>query len=376
MLKNLWDSGLLLGSGLFLILLSPVIVLFKLLDRLQRRRMQGRPAISTQAAVVTGTLAILSILLLSYLRFLPPLLSNSQKTAILIDQGENLTSVATQLKQDGVINSTTLFKLTARLLGKDRRIQAGRYEFNTGQSMLSVLGQLSDGKASAMEVTIAPGLTARQIAKAYQDLIGVDSARFVELTQSREFIQTLDLPVENLEGFLFPETYNFRWKTPEEQILKTMLAQFKKVLFEKLQYRQSGIVKDELSDLVTLASLIQKEGQATEEFPLIAAVFRNRLKIDMPLQCDPSILYVLPPLKRSVRPKDLEIDSPYNTYKYYGLPPGPICNPGQEALKAALHPADVKYLYFVHRGDGTHIFSKTLEEHNRAVWRLRKNNSS
>jgi UPF0755 protein len=257
--------------------------------------------------------------------------------------------------------------------GLDTKIYAGRYEFQSGQSMFSILSQLSKGGATAINVTIPPGLEIKQVAGILHHQIGTDSLLLVQLTQDTLFLRGFGLQVKNLEGFLFPETYNFYWKPKEEEVIQTMVSQFRRVVFNDLGYRPSGIRRNELKDLVTLASLIEKEGLKSEEYPLISAVFHNRLKRDMPLQCDPTILYVLPPLNRPIRPEDLQIDSPYNTYKYYGLPPGPICNPGREALKAAMNPAEVQYLYFVHRGDGTHIFSNTLEEHNRAIWQLKKN---
>ena len=295
---------------------------------------------------------------------------------MVVGQGESFGQIASRLEENGLINSPFLFKLSAKLLGKDRRIFAGKYDFKSSQSMFSILRQLSRGGATAINVTIPPGLTIRQIAGYCSRQLGTDSLRFIELTKNPEIIRSLVLPVKDLEGFLYPETYNFYWKTPEEETIREMVAQFKRVLFDELGYRPVGVVKNELINLVTLASLIEREAYKNEEFPLVSAVFHNRLKRDMPLQCDPTILYVLPPLNRPIMPEDLKIDSPYNTYKHYGLPPGPICNPSKRALAAALKPAQVNYLYFVHRGDGTHIFSNTLEEHNRAIWMLKKDKNS
>jgi len=375
-LRKIWHWGVLLGSGLALILLWPVVLILKLWERVKFGRQMPGKIFRTRIVATAGVLLILLVWFLFYFRFLPSPRATDEIIPLVINQGESFRQIAGRLKDVDLIKSTLLFRGTAKIMRLDRKIFAGRYDFKSGQSMFAILRQLSKGGATAINVTIPPGLTARQIGKIFRETIGADSARFVQLTEDRLFIQSLDLPVKNLEGFLFPETYNFYWKTKEEEIIREMVAQFKRVLLNELDYHPTGILKDEMKNLVTLASLIQKEGFKPEEFPLISAVFHNRLKIDMPLQCDPTILYVLPPLNRPIMPEDLQIDSPYNTYKHYGLPPGPICNPGKEALEAALHPASAKYLYFVHRGDGTHTFSNTLEEHNRAIWLLKKNKNS
>jgi UPF0755 protein len=372
-LRKILHWAILLGSGLALILLWPVALILKLWERVKFRRQMPGKLFGPRIVIAAGILLIFVLWFLSYFRFLPSPGASEEIIPLVINQGESFKQIASRLNDVDLIKSTLLFRGTAKIMGLDRKIYAGRYDFKNGLSMFAILKQLSKGGATAINVTIPPGLTVRQIAKIFRETIGADSSRFLLLTEDRLFIQSLDLPVKNLEGFLFPETYNFYWKTKEEEIIQNMAAQFKRVLFNELDYRPSGILKDEVKNLVILASLIQKEGFKPEEFPLISAVFHNRLRIDMPLQCDPTILYVLPPLNRPILPEDLQLKSPYNTYKHYGLPPGPICNPGKEALEAAMHPASAKYLYFVHRGDGTHIFSHTLEEHNRAIWQLKKN---
>ncbi len=375
-LKNLWQWAMLLGSGLVLILISPVILVLKLWDIIKFPQPKPLAIFKPKIIAISVTLIVILLVVLSYFRFLPAPSVSNQTTPLVINQGESFKQIASRLKEFDLIRSTLLFRGTAKIMGLDRKIYAGRYEFQSGQSMLAILRKLSKGGATAINVTIPPGLTVKQIARIYREQIGTDSTRLVLLCEDRLFVQSLELPVKHLEGFLYPETYNFYWKPKEEEIIQTMVGQFKQVLFNDLGYHPSGILKNELTHLVTMASLIEKEGLRSEEFPLISAVFHNRLRRDMPLQCDPTILYVLPPLNRPIKPEDLQIDSPYNTYKSYGLPPGPICNPGKEALKAAMHPAEAKYLYFVHRGDGRHIFSNTLEEHNRAIWQLKKNKSS
>jgi UPF0755 protein len=375
-LKQIWQWAVMLGSGLVLLLLSPFVMLFKLLYSFKRGGQTTGLFFTIRQISIAAAVLVLLAIALAYFRFFPLRLFSTETIPLVIGQGESFGQIAGRLDEVGLISSPFLFKLTAKFLGKDRKIYAGKYDFKSGQSMFSILEQLSKGGATAINVTIPPGLTIRQIAGQCSKQIGTDSVRFVELTKNPDLIRSVDLQVKDLEGFLYPETYNFYWKTPEEEIIKEMATQFKEVLFDGLGYRPSGVVKNELTDLVVLASIIEREAYKTEEFPLVSAVFHNRLKRDMPLQCDPTILYVLPPLHRPIMPEDLKIDSPYNTYKYYGLPPGPICNPSKRALAAALNPAPVNYLYFVHRGDGTHIFSNTLEEHNRAIWMLKKDKNS
>lgn len=374
-LGKAWHWIILLGSGLVLILLSPVVIILKILEKLQIYQMRPTKVARPKVLVIAGVLFVL-LLLLFYFQFLPSFWYSADTVLMTIHPGESFSEIATRLKELDLVSSPAVLKLTAEILNLDKKIYAGQYEFQTGQSIFSILDRLSKGGATAINVTIPPGLTVKQIAGIFQDKIGADSGRLVQLTADKTFIQSLDLEAQNLEGFLFPQTYNLYWKTSAEEIIRTMVSEFKKVVFEELHFRPTGVLQGELRDLATVASLIEKEGFKAEEYPLISAVFHNRLKIDMPLQCDPTILYVLPPLNRPIMPEDMELDSPYNTYRHYGLPPGPICNPGKEALQAALNPADVKYLYFVHRGDGTHIFSNSLEEHNRAIWLLKKNKNS
>ena len=283
--------------------------------------------------------------------------------------GEPFRITSQRLAAAGVIRHAWLLRWWARWWGLDRLVRSGDYRFDKPLSPREVLALLRSATAALSRVTIPEGSTLNQVAEllAVGGFGGAD--QFLCLGRDADVLQRLDLPASGLEGYLFPDTYAFTWSTPTRQILATMVERFHEQI-DTLQQRrlQAGMREDEM---VILASLIEKETGAAEERPLISAVFHNRLRIGMPLQSDPTTVYGRdvpgPPTAA-----DLAVDSPYNTYRHAGLPPGPICNPGRAALEAAVAPANVPYLYFVARNDGTHEFSRTLEEHNRAVARFQR----
>jgi UPF0755 protein len=220
-------------------------------------------------------------------------------------------------------------------------------------------------------VTIPEGLTLKQIAGILKKEIQIDSTDFMRVAENRQFAQSMGISASDLEGYLFPDTYKLSWGMSSEKIAQMMVEQFKKTFTDSLLKRAQEI-NFSLLEVVTLASLIEAEAKDGKEREIISAVYHNRLKRGMLLQCDPTVIYGLPDVDRALVLEDLEIDSPYNTYKYPGLPPGPIGNPGKASLLAALYPAPVDYLYFVAKGDGTHVFSTTLEEHNRARSKIKQ----
>jgi UPF0755 protein len=185
------------------------------------------------------------------------------------------------------------------------------------------------------------------------------------------FTQGMGITASNLEGYLFPDTYRLSWSTTPEKVAQVMVEQFRKTITDSLM-RRAEEIGFSLAQVVTLASMIEAEAKDGNERDLISAVYHNRLRRGMLLQCDPTVIYALPKLDRPLLLKDLEVDSPYNTYRYPGLPPGPICNPGKASILAALYPAGVNYLYFVATGEGSHIFSATLAQHNLARARVKR----
>jgi len=318
---------------------------------------------------------ILPLCYLSTVVFLPPWDNLTGQTCIVeIRRGLNVRQIGQILHQKGVIRSPWEFTFSARLLGWDDQLKAGRYEIPLGKSNYKILKMLVEGKLSSQRVCIPEGTTAREIASILRREIQIDSTRFMQLVNDGLFCRKLGIEANSLEGYLFPDTYDFYWGMREEAVIEKLVETFKKVMDDSLQERAQELGMT-VHQVVTLASIIEGEAMVEEEKPLISAVYHNRLKRGMRLQADPTIQYIIKDGPRRLLKEDLEIDSPYNTYKYPGLPPGPVNNPGRRSIIAALYPAPVDYLYFVARGDGSHVFSRTLREHliaKRAFDRIRR----
>jgi len=285
---------------------------------------------------------------------------------VKIERGEPVASIANELKEKGVIPNERLFIVWARLLSVERKIHWGRYLFELPQSPREVLDQMLLGKGAFRRITVPEGLTVMEIATLLEGAAITRKDRFLAEARDPLVLARLGLEDQGIEGYLFPDTYYFTPRTTAQEILLAMAGQFRGNFNQSMQYksREMGL---SLHQAVTLASLIEKETGNEAERPLISAVFHNRLKRKIPLQSDPSVIYGLKRYSGHLTRRDLQSPSPYNTYRVAGLPPAPICNPGLASLRAALFPARVPYLYFVSRNDGSHLFSGTLEEHNRAV---------
>ena len=293
--------------------------------------------------------------------------------SLYVNKGNNLHQVVNKLKEQKIFIQPTFFLTYAELFKIDRRIHVGKYDLNKGITLAELTEKLTTGKGSSLDVTIPEGLNFKQIAGILKNQAGVDSAGFVEVASDTSFIGELNLDAPNLEGYLFPNTYKSYWGMEPKDVAKIMVKELSNILGDSLIRRMEQI-NFSLYQALTLASLIEAEAQNPEERPIISAVYHNRLNKNMLLQCDPTVIYALPDLDRPLVLKDLEIDSPYNTYKYTGLPPGPINNPGKASIQAALYPANVDFLYFVAKGDGSHIFSSTLEEHSLAKIKIKREN--
>lgn len=278
--------------------------------------------------------------------------------------------MASLLEREGLIRSRSAFLLLGRSQSADRKIHAGEYELNASMLPGDILARLLTGQVVLHPMTIPEGLTAVQIA----DLVaqhGVDRAEFLRLTQDRPFIDSLGISARTLEGYLYPDTYKFPRGVKAREVIVAMVDHLKVVMGPEFKARAKELNMTD-HEVLTLASVIEKETGAGTERPEISAVFHNRLKKHIPLQSDPTVIYGLPNFDGNIHKKDLSSPSPYNTYRVSGLPPGPIANPGIEAIKAALHPSGSRALYFVSRNDGTHHFSSTLTEHNEAVEKYQK----
>jgi UPF0755 protein len=320
--------------------------------------------LTTLAAAATSALLFFGFLLV-YICYAAP--HNSPPTAeVRVEQGEAFASVVRKLREQKVITNENLFSMWARLTGVEKKIHWGLYRFDAPLPPREVLNRMIMGKGVFQSVTIPEGLTVKEIADLLATLQIVDKEQFLAEAADPELLASLGLQDTGIEGYLFPNTYHFTPATPARDILFAMAEQFRKV-FNPLLDQQSEEIELTPHEIITLASIIEKETGIEAERPLVSAVFYNRLKFHMPLQSDPTVIYGLKEFNGNLTKKDLQASNPYNTYRIPALPPGPICNPSLSSLKAALHPAQVPYLYFVSKNDGTHLFSETLEAHNQAV---------
>lgn len=312
-----------------------------------------------------GVLSIL-LVLFGWILFSPVVTGDEQtRHAVEIQRGLSFDRIMQLLRIEDIIQHDFKPRFVARVLGLRSKLKAGRYELEGGLSSYRLLRKLVAGEVTNITVTIPEGLQSRQIAALLAKEVGLDSASFVALVNDVEFTSQLGVQATSLEGFLFPNTYRLPFGITPQRVIRLLVHEFHRQFNDSLRSRAlQG--KYSLLELVTLASIIEGEAVIDSERPIISAVYRNRLRRGMRLQADPTIQYIVNDGPRRLLKKDLAIDSPYNTYKYSGLPPGPINNPGLASLMASFNPAKVGYLYFVANGDGSHTFSKTLTEHLRA----------
>lgn len=284
---------------------------------------------------------------------------NAAPASVVLPRGMSVAAIADKLAEDGVIDNPLMFRLAVRVLEQDRHLKAGEYAFPAQVTPRGVLGMLERGETVARRVTVAEGLTVSEIFRLVEEAPGLSGR----------------LPERPPEGSLLPETYFYAHGDSRRGLVKRMTRAMSEALDELWAKRAEGVALESKEEALILASIVDKETAIADERREVAAVFTNRLRNGMRLQSDPTVIYGLTegegPLGRSLTRRDWEHDSPYNTYQHAGLPPGPIGNPGSEAIAAVLDPADVDYLYFVADGTGGHAFARTLQEHNRNVreWR-------
>ena len=286
-----------------------------------------------------------------------------------IPQGSGTAAIGQRLAGAGVVRDGISFKLALWLSGNARRLQAGEYRFDHAMTARQVADKIARGDVYVRPITFPEGLTAKQMAAVYESKDFGEAREFLDATKNAALVSAIDPAAKDLEGYLFPDTYKLPRISTADQLVGRMVADFMKALTPDIieQAEARGMT---IRQLVTMASIVEKETGNPSERPLVAAVYANRLKIGMGLQCDPTVIYALERAGRyhgNLTREDLQFDSPYNTYRYAGLPPGPIASPGRASLAAAANPADVPYLYFVSKNDGSHAFATTLDEHNRNV---------
>ncbi len=293
--------------------------------------------------------------------------SPSFPVEVRVEAGDSFATVTRKLREQQVVTNGIFFSLWARLHGLEKKIHQGLYRFDANAAPWEVLERLVSGKGIFHSVTIPEGLTVKEIADLLDKMQIAKREKFLAVAADPSLLTALGLGDRGLEGYLFPSTYHFTPAMPERDIIVAMAEQFRRSSQPLLAKKSPATAQLSFHDLLTLASIVEKETGVEAERGLVAAVFHNRLKRQMPLQSDPTVIYGLKNFTGNLTKKDLRDDNPYNTYRIGALPPGPICNPSLSSIKAVLQPADVPYLYFVSKNDGTHAFSETLEAHNHAV---------
>lgn len=301
-------------------------------------------------------------------RRIPDQAADAQSVIVQINLGSSLSDIASALAERHLVRSQLLFTALARVRGTSRHLKAGEYEFERSMSLLDILNWLEEGRVILHKFTIPEGATVEQVARLLSKKRLADSEEVLALAQNKEFIQEMGLKSTTLEGYLFPDTYKIVRGLPARQVVRIMVDRFWEVWkAERANPADSG--KIDIDKIIKIASVIEKEAIYDEEEFLISSVIYNRLRLKMPLQCDVTIRYPLDNYGMNLTYANLRLDSPYNSYLHRGLPPTPICNPGRNAIRAALNPPKTDYLYFVSMNNGHHKFSTNLKDHNKAVYK-------
>lgn len=325
-----------------------------------------KPAIISIYIILPMVAAIISFKVAEHFFFAPLDQTNPTTSIFTVVPSKPFRDVASDLEINNFIRSRLAIRLLAKYQKKDTLVMAGEYEFSPAMSPQEILDAMVEGKMILRTVTIKEGATLKDIGKALEDAGVTTRPLFEAALNNAPLRESLKIPASSFEGYLFPETYRIQRDTPPEKIIKTLKEQLDSRWPDSWNLR---LVQLEMTkhQILTLASIIEKESGNAEEQPIVSSVFHNRLKKGMKLQSDPTVIYGIPNFNGNITRSDLTTPTEYNTYVIRGLPPGPIASPGVSAIKAALFPAETNYFYFVGNGKGEHIFSVTLDQHNQAV---------
>jgi len=322
--------------------------------------------------VAAGTLLIILLPLLLYRNYVqsPP---GKGKVVKVVDfaSGSSMKTISEELAKAGIITSSSLFNMLARIEHADVKAKAGTYRFTDAMTPKEILRMLETGEVYELRFTVPEGYSIYQIAELLQGRRIFNRDSFLRQCFNPSLLAELDIPAKSVEGYLAPSTYTIRPQSDETELIREMVARFRSRYGSRLADRARALRLGQLQVLI-LASMIEKEAVLTSEMPVISSVFHNRLRIKMPLQSDPTSVYGVRAFAGRITKRDILRDTPFNTYRIKGLPPGPIGNPSIAAIEAVLNPARTNYLYFVAKMDGTHYFSETLEEHNLAIQKYLK----
>ncbi len=308
-----------------------------------------------------------------YLSLVTPVSFENKWKEIKIPEGSTFSHGISILKKEEIIKNEFVFLILSRITRTDRRLRAGYYNLNTSMSPWEVFDHLRKGMIIQYAITVPEGSTLEDIKLKLKSLNLIDDNSW-QLVTSKDFLAFLNVDAPSLEGYLYPDTYNLAKGADPKDIFRMMIQKLRENFDQSLKEKAKKLGMNE-NEILTLASIIEKEAQVDSERPIISAVYHNRLKKKMRLQADPTVVYGIKRISDGITRSDLRRDTPYNTYVKEGLPPGPIASPGIKSIKAALYPADVGYIYFVSKNDGTHYFSRTSEEHMNAVMLYQRNNN-
>ena len=323
---------------------------------------------------LTAGVVILTLILLAIFFFVPGWNVNPEGLGgkkIVVHRGDGLRRIVGSIQENGGARYQTPLLVTAYLFPGLRNIKPGRYTIPPGHSNYSLLAYLHDRPQDEERITIPEGLRKERIAAIVSSRLDMDSLSFMQSATDSTLLSSLDLQESGIEGYLFPGTYNFAWASTPEEVIAFLVGRYRAFLTDSLRALAGQRGLDE-HEMLTLASIVEAETPLDSEKPRIAGVYLNRLKKNMRLQADPTVQYALGDKPRRLLYTDLDIDSPYNTYRRRGLPPGPICSPGALAILAVLKPEETSYLYFVADGKGGHRFARTIAEHAANVRQYRR----
>ncbi|SJZ38550.1 endolytic transglycosylase MltG [Garciella nitratireducens] len=345
------------------------------MKQLQLYRKKKSPLFIFIVFLLIFLIIISASILFYYMNLLKPINPSAKEKIIEIPKGYTVEDIAKLLEKEGIIKKDLAFEITVRLNNKQDQLKSGKYFLSGSMGVNEIIRNIVNGQTidDTIKVTIPEGYELEMIADKMEKCGLVKKEDFIKAAQNIEqydypFLKNIPKDKNRkylLEGYLFPDTYKFPKDVTEKEIIDTMLNRFNQV-FKQDYYKRAEELDMTVDDIVTMASLIEREAKYENERALISGVYYKRLNMGMKLQCDATVQYALGERKKRLLYSDLEIDSPYNTYKYTGLPVGPISSVGEASIKAALYPKDIDYIYYVAKKDGSHVFSRTLKEHNKA----------
>ena len=326
----------------------------------------------TRILFAVGVLLLVAAAVAAYVVFLAPnSFSDAAARTVFVRRGEPFARIADSLADRGIVRNRTMFMIVARVLGGAERVQAGKYTFESGNSNMGIFLTLRDGSANqTIRVSIPEGARPRLQAKIFARAIGIDSARYVNIANDAEVAPGLSTSASSICRRLLPETYSLRWGMDERELITMQVDEFNRFFSDSLKERAQELGWS-VHQAVTFASIVEGEAVLNDERPVIAGVYHNRLRLGMKLEADPTIQYLFDERPRRVLYADLRRNSPYNTYLYAGLPPGPVNNPGKASMLASLYPASHPYIFFVATGKGGHWFASSYTQHMMNVRRYR-----